>query len=57
MNIKAIRNWLSFIFIIGALAGLIVYFTYDHVIGIYIILGSMIFKFIESALRMTYKND
>jgi len=60
MNIKAIRNWLSIIFIIGAIVGMIVYFLNypsNRETGIYIILGSMIFKFIESALRMTFKND
>ncbi len=57
MNIRTVRNWLSTIFIIGAIVGLIVYFSYNHETGIYIILGSMIFKFVESALRMTFKND
>ncbi len=57
MSIRVIRNWLSTIFIVGAIVGMIVYFTKDHETGIYIILASMIFKFIESALRMTFKNE
>lgn len=57
MNIKVVRNWLSIIFIVGAIAGMIVYFTKDHETGIYIILASMIFKFIESALRMAFKDE
>ncbi len=60
MNIKVVRNWLSIIFIVGAIAGMIVYFVHypsNRETGIYIILGSMIFKFIESALRMAFKND
>jgi len=57
MSIKVIRNWLNFIFIIGAIIGMLVYYKGDQTTGIYIILGSMIIKFTESALRMIKKND
>lgn len=57
MSIKVIRNWLNFIFIIGAIIGMLVYYKGNQTTGIYIILGSMIIKFTESALRMIKKND
>ena len=57
MSIKVIRNWLNFIFIIGAIIGMLIYYKGDQTTGIYIILGSMIIKFTESALRMIKKND
>ena len=52
-----IRNWLNFVFILGAIAGLLVYYNVSHETGLYVILGSMIIKFTESALRMMYKNE
>lgn len=57
MSIKVIRNWLNFIFIIGAIAGMLIYYKYSRETGIYVILASMIIKFTESALRMTKQND
>lgn len=57
MRIKVIRNWLNFLFIIGAIVGLIMYYKVSRDTGIYVILGSMMIKFTESALRMMYKNE
>lgn len=57
MNIKVLRNWLNFLFIIGAIVGLIMYYKVSRETGIYVILGSMMIKFTESALRMMYKNE
>ena len=57
MSIRVLRYWLNFIFIIGALVGMLVYVKYSRETGIYIILASMIVKFTESALRMIHKND
>lgn len=57
MSMKVLRNWLSFIFIVGAIVGLIVYFYYSRETGIYIILASMIVKFTEAALRMIKQNE
>ena len=57
MSIRVLRNWLNFIFIIGALVGMLVYVKYSRETGIYIILASMIVKVTESALRMIHKND
>ena len=57
MRIKVIRNWLNFVFIIGAIAGLLLYYKVSRETGLYVILGSMLIKFSESALRMMYKNE
>ena len=57
MRIKVIRNWLNFVFILGAIAGLLVYYNVSHETDLYVILGSMMIKFTESALRMMYKNE
>lgn len=52
MNIRSLRNWLNLIFVIGAAAGMAVYFLSNKETGTYIILASMVFKFIEVVLRM-----
>jgi hypothetical protein len=52
MNIKVIRNWLNTIFIIGAAVGMYLFYTGNKQTGTYIILASMVIKFIESGLRM-----
>lgn len=52
MNIKTIRNWLNFIFIIAAIAGMYLYYASSKEMGIYVILGAILIKFTESALRM-----
>ena len=52
MNTDVIRNWLNAIFMLGAVIGLIFYFTGHKDTGIYIILASMVIKFFEAALRM-----
>jgi hypothetical protein len=52
MSLKVIRNWLNLIFIIGAAVGMYLFYTSDRETGTYIILASMIVKFIESGLRM-----
>lgn len=57
MRIKVVRNWLNFLFIIGAIVGLIMYYKVSRETGIYVILASMMIKFTESALRMMYKNE
>ena len=57
MNIRVLRNWLNTIFIIGALAGMFIYYKGNRDTGLYVILASMMIKFAESALRMMKKND
>lgn len=50
--IMRLRNILNLIFMIGAIIGVGYYLKVDHTTGIYIIFASMIFKFIESAIRL-----
>jgi hypothetical protein len=57
MRIKVVRNWLNFLFIVGAIAGMFLYYKVSRETGIYVILGSMMIKFTESALRMMKKNE
>ena len=52
MSLKVIRNWLNTIFILMAAIGMYLYYTGTRETGTYIILASMILKFIESGLRM-----
>lgn len=50
---KTLRQWLNIIFMIGAIVGVIFYLTSGNQnTGIIIILASMVFKFVEAALRM-----
>lgn len=46
-----LRNILNIIFMVGALAGIIIYFCHLHQPGIIVILIAMVFKMVESALR------
>ena len=57
MSIKSIRNWLNLLFMLGAIVGLLVYFMHSREQGTYIILGSMILKFVEAGLRMIKTNE
>lgn len=47
-----LRNWLNLIFMLGAVAGLLVYFLADTTAGTIIILIAVVFKIVESALRI-----
>ena len=47
-----LRQVLNVLFMVGAVAGIIVYFNSSHHIGTVIILISMIFKFVECVLRL-----
>ena len=49
---RTLRLWLNIIFMVGAIAGLIVYFKFDHETAKYILIGSCVFKFVELALRI-----
>ena len=49
---RATRQWFNIIFMIGAIAGVIVYLTQPHqTLGTIIVLVAMFFKIIECALR------
>ena len=47
-----LRNILNIIFMLGAIAGLVVYFFINHTIGTIIILAAMVFKIVESSIRL-----
>jgi hypothetical protein len=49
---RVLRFWLNVIFLVGAIAGLIVYFYADHDIAKWILLVSLVFKFVELFLRI-----
>ena len=49
---RKLRMWLNIIFMIGAIAGLIVYFKADHETAKYILIVSCVFKFVELVLRI-----
>lgn len=50
---QQLRQWLNLIFMVGALIGVIVYFSSDNTqTGIIIILAAMVFKFVEVVLRI-----
>ena len=49
---RTLRMWLNIIFMVGAIAGLIVYFKVDHDMAKWILLVSLVFKFVELFLRI-----
>ncbi|MCR4958892.1 MAG: hypothetical protein K6B13_09890 [Prevotella sp.] len=49
---RVLRFWLNVIFLIGAIAGLIIYFNVDHDVAKYVLIVSLVFKFVELFLRI-----
>jgi phage shock protein PspC (stress-responsive transcriptional regulator) len=49
---RVLRLWLNIIFMVGAIAGLLVYFYADKEVAKYILIVSCVFKFIELGLRI-----
>ena len=49
---RVLRLWLNVIFMVGAIAGLILYFNVDHIMAKWILLVSLMFKFVELLLRI-----
>lgn len=47
-----LRQILNIVFMVGAVAGVIVYLNGNRTVGIVIILASMVFKFVECVLRL-----
>lgn len=47
-----LRQVLNLLFMVGAVAGLAVYFTKSAQVGTYIILFSMVLKIVECVLRL-----
>jgi len=54
-NILYLRQWLNIIFMLGAIAGMGVYFFGDKTTGTIVILISMVFKIVECTLRFIHK--
>lgn len=46
------RNILNILFMLGAILGIILYFTVGHTLGTYVILTAIGVKFIECCLRL-----
>jgi uncharacterized membrane protein len=46
-----LRNLLNIIFMLGAIAGVLVYAFHDHTTGTIVVLVAMVFKIVETALR------
>ncbi len=49
---RSLRLWLNIIFMVGAIAGLVVYFYANREVAKYILIVSCVFKFIELGLRL-----
>lgn len=49
---RKLRMWLNIIFMTVAIAGLIIYFYADHQVAKYILITSLVFKFVELFLRI-----
>ena len=49
---RVLRFWLNLIFIVGAIAGMSLYFTSYQEVAIYILIAASIPKFIELSLRI-----
>ena len=47
-----LRQVLNFLFMLGAIVGLAVYFMYSKQIGTYVILFAMVLKIVECVLRL-----
>ena len=57
MNLMLIRNILNTVFVIGAAAGMFIWYKYSQPTGTIVILTAMAFKFIEVCLRIMFKDD
>ncbi|MFQ7112794.1 hypothetical protein [Hallella bergensis] len=53
-NFLRLRNWLNLVFMIGAVAGVLLYFFADKTAGTIVILVAMVFKIVETALRFLH---
>jgi phage shock protein PspC (stress-responsive transcriptional regulator) len=49
---RTLRLWLNIIFMVGAIAGLIIYFKVDHDTAKWVLIVSLVFKFVELFLRI-----
>ena len=51
-RLRGLRQWLNLIFIIGAIIGMLWYVKGDHNTAVYIMIGAVVFKFVELTLRI-----
>ena len=49
-----VRQWLNAIFMLGALVGVIIYFAGSTTVATFVILGAMVFKIVECAIRFIH---
>ena len=49
---RVLRFWLNIIFMVGAIAGLVLYFYIDREVSKYVLIVSCVFKFVELVLRI-----
>lgn len=52
LKMKKIRNWLNIAFMVIAMAGVIIYLAGNMTIGLYVIIASLPFKFVDAAIRI-----
>lgn len=50
--LRGLRQWLNIIFMIGAIVGMVWYLVASHETAVYIMIGAVVFKFIELTLRI-----
>ena len=51
-SMRRLRNWLNIVFIVGALAGMACFMWADREVGVYVLIGASVFKFVELTLRL-----
>lgn len=49
---RVLRFWLNVIFMVGAVAGLLCYYKWDHETAKWILVVASVFKFVELLLRI-----
>ena len=49
---RVLRFWLNVIFMVGAVAGLLCYYKWDHEVAKWILVVASRFKFVELTLRI-----
>jgi len=49
---RVLRFWLNVIFMVGAVAGLVCYYQWDHEVAKWILVVASLFKFVELTLRI-----
>ncbi|MBR1485270.1 MAG: hypothetical protein IJ612_06220 [Prevotella sp.] len=51
-RLRKLRFWLNVVFMLGAVAGMALYFTSYRELAVYILIASSVLKFIEATLRI-----